>query len=311
MWNEVGHIWGDSPAADEVLSLIVGLREGAARRARLVVLQAFIDDSYDAGGAYVLAGYVADTRTWAQFSAEWEAYLPRFGTLAPDGSYHFKMAEMATSRERHDRVPHFIRLIENHRLIGIACGVFFDDLREGVESIVSPAHLTFDPSPSAAFKLCFQTLQVQFNGNRANHSDHIESDGEIQFVFDTTAGSAHILQEWNASDPPMGKRHMYRTPPVFRDDRHFLPLQAADFLAWHCRSALKKHGRGAPVTTVDVRTTEGFSLKRPLPLRMLTLGPENVAESLHRSILTDPNAPPVYRQSVDFTWNGGLLPLQR
>jgi hypothetical protein len=80
------------------------------------MLQAFIDESVDPAGVFVLAGYIASTESWMAFSREWEKLLRPFGTVREDGRYHFKMHEMAANPERMARVPIFFRVIEDHVL---------------------------------------------------------------------------------------------------------------------------------------------------------------------------------------------------
>jgi hypothetical protein len=41
-----------------------------------MVVRAYIDDSYTAGGVHVLAGYIARAEQWGAFSKEWEELLP-------------------------------------------------------------------------------------------------------------------------------------------------------------------------------------------------------------------------------------------
>jgi hypothetical protein len=45
----------------------------------LMAMQAFMDDSSDENGVYVLAGHIATEGLWAAFSKEWEGML-RLGT---------------------------------------------------------------------------------------------------------------------------------------------------------------------------------------------------------------------------------------
>jgi len=80
--------------------MVAGMRPSAAVRQPIMVLQAYIDDSYKRNGEFVLAGHIATAESWAKFAKEWEALLPSAGTLASNGNYHFKMSEMAANPER-------------------------------------------------------------------------------------------------------------------------------------------------------------------------------------------------------------------
>ena len=89
------HVWGISPAQDRVWAQVSGIAPSKSSKRLFVVLQAFIDDSYD-DDVFVLAGYIASEEAWANFAKDWEDLL-QWGTLKSDGQRHFKMSEMAQS----------------------------------------------------------------------------------------------------------------------------------------------------------------------------------------------------------------------
>ena len=92
-----------------------------------MVLQAYIDDSFD-DRYFVLAGYIAAAEQWAQFSQEWEKMLEPFGILDSDGTYQFKMQEMAKTAERMSRVNGFRDIITRHTIGSVASVVDLDML---------------------------------------------------------------------------------------------------------------------------------------------------------------------------------------
>ena len=99
------------------------------------MFQAYIDDSYSSKTkVFVLAGHIASSESWADFSSEWEAMLP-YGILDSNGRYHFHMTEMAMNLERRKRVPAFYRIIEKHALISISSSINLDDLKRAKERI--------------------------------------------------------------------------------------------------------------------------------------------------------------------------------
>jgi hypothetical protein len=107
MMGILDHVWGVSKAQDRVWAQVSGLRPSCAHRRLLVALQAFIDDSTDEGGTFVLAGHIASAEVWSNFAKEWEEMLP-FGIRGKDGKFYFKMNEMAAVAERMERVGAFI-----------------------------------------------------------------------------------------------------------------------------------------------------------------------------------------------------------
>ena len=114
------HAWGESPAADRIWALVAGMHPSLIPRLRLVILQAFIDDSHDSySGTYVLAGYVASVEQWAAFSADWAKLLP-LATSNKNGVQRFKMSEMVY-RGRMNVVPKFHQVISDHVQMSVAC----------------------------------------------------------------------------------------------------------------------------------------------------------------------------------------------
>jgi hypothetical protein len=108
-----------------------------------MVLQAFIDESEDDSGTFVLGGYIADAESWAGFSREWEKLLPNWGLKKPSGEWHFKMSEMALegfleSQGGIERIQAFYRIIEKHVLASISLKINKNDLIGVQNSIVIP-----------------------------------------------------------------------------------------------------------------------------------------------------------------------------
>ncbi len=71
-----------------------------------MTLQAYIDESSDENGVFVLAGCISDAESWAAFTKEWEGVL-KYGILNKHGRYHFKMSDMALNEERMSRVSRY------------------------------------------------------------------------------------------------------------------------------------------------------------------------------------------------------------
>src|SRR5260370_14577913 len=77
---------GDERACMEIRSLVSGMPRDARERARLVVFQAWFDDSGKEGIAqspvYLLAGYSARIEVWNDFADEWQDELNQTPRLA-------------------------------------------------------------------------------------------------------------------------------------------------------------------------------------------------------------------------------------
>jgi len=200
-----------------------------------MVLQAYIDDSYNAGGVFVLGGHIAPADIWAKFAKDWEELLP-YGVRSKDGNHHFKMSEMAAIPERMDRVGAFYKLIEEHELISISCKIDIQNLLNAKKRLwvlgqrIDWTHLE-DP-----FFFTFRALIDNLHDHREMFPS-LPRNEQIEFIFDEQSQKRIILPAWNSflqSRTPETLR-LFGAPPRFENDRDFLPLQAADLWAWWTR----------------------------------------------------------------------------
>lgn len=221
--------------------MVSGIGPGSAGNRRLMVLQAYIDESITHGSTFVLGGYIASAETWAKFSKDWEAMLPH-GTLGSNGKYHFKMAEMAANEERMSRVPGFYRIIEKHDLLGVFCEFNIADLRRAQARVRfwPPAQIDFDLFANP-YGMAFRGLMDTFHNRRSDlYLPVIPLSEKVDFIFDDRIHEkAFLVGMW---DEYVRKREdnirdYYGATPRFENDEDFLPLQAADFLCWWIRRA--------------------------------------------------------------------------
>lgn len=231
------HKWGESAGADEVRSLVVGLAPSEAGKRLLVALQAYIDDSFDAEH-FVLAGYVASADAWEAFSREWERLLP-YG-LRDEQGYYFKMAEMAALPERKERVAAFYRVIEDHVLFSLSIHFKLSDFERAKRRIFVPGYKGVNWRSDALANphyFAFRSLLDMFHSRKAEFANAVPIDQPVDFIFDDHTKKKALLGAWDeyiASRKPE-IRGRYGEVPIFRDDRKFLPLQAADLFAWWIR----------------------------------------------------------------------------
>ena len=243
------HIWGESPAADRVWAQFAGMRPSLIPRLRLMVLQAYMDDSRDdASGTYVLAGYIASVEQWAAFSRDWEALLP-LATKNKNGECRFKMSEMARAGKMED-VALFRNVIMKHAQMGIAIIINTKALRSKVDNLVAAV-----PIPEAGIEIeieiealkakwrdpfffCFRALLDTIPELQTEKSELVPVDGVVDFWFDKEeANEIYVRSIW---DEYLARREpeyrpLYGAKPRFERDEDFPPLQAADFWAWWVR----------------------------------------------------------------------------
>ena len=211
-----------------------------------MVLQAFIDESYSPSALYVLAGYIATADAWARFAKDWEELLPRFGTLAANGKYHFKMSEMAANPERMERVKAFYRVIEKHDLFALSCQIDMRVLKMAKSRLAVPGRpidWDFFDNP---YGFSFRALVDMFHNSRVGELENVfPLDQTIDFIFDDMKEKSVIIGMWDQymASRPASIRYFYGAAPRFENDQKCLPLQAADFLAWWVR---EWHEKGTP-----------------------------------------------------------------
>ena len=242
MTGIIDHLWGLSHAADKVWADVVGVRPSRAGSRVIIVFQAYIDESVQKDGVYVLAGYVATIEKWANFSAEWEALLQGgFGTLKPNDTIkHFKYAEMKANPERAARIPVFKNTIKRHALFGISCKIDIRDHRRAMLRVHIPGvdidfHHFRNP-----YIVSFRCLMDKFHNNRKNFSAIVPEGEPIDFIFDERTFEKRVIANfWDdyLAERPAAVRATYGSAPIFRNDNEYLPLQAADMLAGELRDA--------------------------------------------------------------------------
>jgi hypothetical protein len=83
----------------------------------------------------------------------------------------------------------------------------------------------------------------------AEHHRKYRGAPPVDFIFDEQGGvgaQAAMVYRWlkEAQDPSI--RDLLGAPPIFRDDKQVVALQAADMLAWHLR---REHEEGEAAKT--------------------------------------------------------------
>jgi len=248
-----------------------------------MALQAYIDESCDEGGVFVLAGCISDAESWAAFTKEWEEVL-KYGTLNKHGRYHFKMSEMALNEERMSRVPLFLKIIEKYVLGFISAKINVSELKRALSRIRIPnVHINWD-ALSSPYYVTLRCLLDMFHLARNQMVDAIPLDEQIDFIFDYRDEKKTILSIWDEyikARPDEVKKY-YGAAPRFEDDEKFLPLQSADLWAWWVR---KWYNEGTPEKILAGDFGE-FNLKatRKHSRVEISLNEEQLVEDIKRTL---------------------------
>jgi Protein of unknown function (DUF3800) len=230
-------MFGASPLAKIVYGhKQAGISPKNAGRRLLLVLQAFIDDSYSEGGYFVLAGHIASAEAWAAFAKEWEEILP-YGVLNKYNKYHFKMSEMALLPERFMRVGAFYRIIEKHVLASISCRFKPLDLIRAKNRIWIPNQRIDYGFVNNTYMFAFRALMDMFHSHKRECDQFIPYGETVDFIFDEQTERRPIISAWDEyiANRPDHIRNLFGTTPRFENDTKFLPLQASDLWAWWVR----------------------------------------------------------------------------
>lgn len=272
------HIWNRSPAVDRVWSLVAGMGPSRAVRRPFIVFRAFVDESYENGSWFVLAGFIASAETWAAFAADWEEVLPRFGLYDEVRQQHyFHMNEMAESPERMSRVPVFARIINRHLPLMISFQFYMPDVAKAQARLEVPGRrLEHFPPMSEIYRLGWNQMLAGFAGNRQVIDDVVPVRESVQFIFDRHSDARKFLTAWATTENYPTLSGLFDKEPGFEDDREFEGLQAADLFAWHVRHALKSGANTANLHPMRHLLDQAD----PKPFLSLTLNEDGITSML-------------------------------
>jgi hypothetical protein len=250
-------------AAAQVWRLVSGYAPGKRENRFMVVL---VDPQLvaDASGNdplspfFVFGGFIAPAAQWAAFSEDWQTALD----LPPKLDY-FKMTQAAnmsgefdpdkgwTEQKRDDRIITLARIIRHHASVRVSAWIRRSDYDTHIMSLPVPRrHLGID-SP-------YVMLVNQLVMAIAVMGDQHGIMSPCDYIFDTEQGFDEeifvawpnikwLLQMSARSDIAqfVGER------PIYRDDKTFLPLQAADLYAWQVRNFITENNK-VPNQTIRV-----------------------------------------------------------
>lgn|GEM_PF-1466768 len=219
-----------------------GLPEQARRRRVLLTIQAYIDDSGVKGTdpVFVLAGFIGRAEKWASFSDDWKRHLEEKPSIK-----YLKMNEAAkldgefrywTGVERDKKLKGFSEVIK--RFLPDKGIYLLNDLIAWQQIITNPVKMLADPH-FMAFHAMIGAICNEVLDSGVNE--------QVEIIFDEHVIFGPRVAHWYPVTKEMiqtskNKRinaisHLLPPYPMFRDDKHFVPLQAADILAWLLRNA--------------------------------------------------------------------------
>src|SRR6185295_13013960 len=119
-----------------------GLPPHKRKRRKLIVFQAFLDDSGHVAPVFVLSGYISPVYWWKDFSAEWQGLLDEIPKLK-----YFKMREAAglcgqfsgfKVNARNERLKKFLNLIWKASHESISCVIPLGPYKRIMKGNINP-----------------------------------------------------------------------------------------------------------------------------------------------------------------------------
>ena len=202
----------------------------------LVVFDAYFDDSGTHAGSQVvtIGGYVSAPFCWLLFESEWQDALDDFGID------FFRMSQFAnragvfqgwTEGQRRARLPRLIEIINRNAIMSVGVGID----RKLFDSVISEKAKAF---VGGAYGLAFSCIAIEIS----KEISKVHPEAQVAYVLESgTAGAGEILKVFqeNLKDPVYAKE-LRILSLRFEDKRRYLPLQAADILAYELYKHLPK-----------------------------------------------------------------------
>jgi hypothetical protein len=207
-------------------------------------MQAYIDDSGNSTNSpiFVFGGFVAPVENWLAFSDEWKAALQ-----TPPILDYFKMKEAARLKDQFDprkgwtadlrdqRINEFAEIIHKHADLRVSAAIKYNDFKKYIRSIPAVNRgLAADTPYITALSLLMTAVALS--------RESLNLTDPVDFIFDEQEGIeeelAHFWPGIKAkSEKAINKfvRDSFQHMPLFRNEKDFLPLQAADLYAWQVR----------------------------------------------------------------------------
>ena len=196
------------------------------------MLKAFVDDSGSGGDSpwYVLAGYVGTVDGWDQFDAQWRSALDADPKI---NDFHSSEAESlrprgqwagVTKDQRNVKINELIEVITRCAQRAIHVRVRQSDYNEIIKNYVPPQW-------DNAYYFLFPSFVAAVVGMEK----YFGQSEPVEFVFDSSKRfekpSLRLYNQFVDLDKFAGRILNIH----YEDDKVFLPLQAADLLAWQIR----------------------------------------------------------------------------
>ena len=218
-------------AALHISALVSGYAKAERERRMFAMLQGFGDDTGKGQeSVFALGGLVAPVERWGEFSIAWDAKLKEEPAIRL-----FKARDAAGRRgefsrflpaQRDKKVSDLISIINDHANFYVGCAIDKEDWAKVFDRKIAK---TMD-SPFFFSYMRLITASIQWMRYKGPFFDKVE------WIFDEENLTIYleVLNWWMAqkNESPHFMRKRMGNHPIMRNDKEFMPLQAADLVVW-------------------------------------------------------------------------------
>jgi len=227
---------GDEYACMQVRRLVSGLPSPKRNGRWLVVLQVFIDESgrgQEGEPVFVLAGYAARVQAWEGFADEWQKTLNRSPKIeylkGKEAIGLYGQFKGWTEKARNRRVLEFVAIVNKYAKFAVTLAVHKPEFNRILKQNSGALKKLYVP---AVATITLGVLASVFKQPTFEKLEFIYDEGMLHGKVFEDAYQAMMRELPIEAIRRIGKKSR------MENDKEFLPLQAADLLAWHFRNDL-------------------------------------------------------------------------
>jgi hypothetical protein len=218
-------------ATSSIREVVCGLRSDMYALFYVTMLKAFIDDSGSGGDSpwYVLAGYISSVEDWDEFDPEWKSVLdsrPRIEYFkAREAESRRDQFEGFTEDQRNSKIDSLIAVIQKH-------------VRQAIHVRVKQKHYNRIIKANGVpprWDNPYYFLFPEILASAVVAEKYFGSSDPLEFVFDSSEQHDKPSRRFYGHAWEQGSLTGRVANVFYRDEKIFLPLQAADLLAWQVR----------------------------------------------------------------------------
>jgi hypothetical protein len=206
-------------------------------------LQAVVDDSgKGVKPVYVLAGFVLSAYQWIVFAEHWQAILdaaPKIPYFKMHEAWHLsEQFSRFSTQQRDEKVTKFVSLIIEYRPLA---------LKEVIHHSMYDRVFKGKIAPGMDYPYLLPCSNIVGTLARYQYNNEWHPNDPVDFIFDEQGKESDKVQRvwsYGLQFVPLVLKPLIGGKPINRNDKDFLPLQAADLFAWHVRRFYEEKSRG-------------------------------------------------------------------